>query len=337
MMNHRAGFSDPKSSDGAGINLTVDPEFWEQAFGREAFQSVAAGASKSKKQKAAPAADGDKFAVVATFVPETEEYSAIYRERLERRLADEGLTVAAERSVPMNRGAFGVVAMTQQLPIQQLLVLRPESMNKADFGRALLRFQTRADFETLSKPDGEKKPSIISAEPGGNVIYKALMAPSDLALAFPDLQNPLFRASQGLVHDRFCTNAPKGLDKIQPLMCISNNGEMNNLSQLYQLMANDADFRKFLGLDSRSMEGTTAPVNLWDETVTGRVPLSDSCVCVVQSLLPPLWQRPPIVAVLTFTCCLLFTCGFFLSFGKVSSQRLPSVFVGAPSATTHVA
>ncbi len=44
---------------------------------------------------------------------------------------------------------------------------------KERFERALLRFQTRADFETLSKPEGTKKPSIISAEPGGNVIYKA--------------------------------------------------------------------------------------------------------------------------------------------------------------------
>ena len=45
------------------------------------------------------------------------------------------------------------------------------------------------------------------------------MAPSDIAYAFPDLQHPLFRASHGLIHDRFCTNAPTGLDKARVAVC----------------------------------------------------------------------------------------------------------------------
>ena len=48
-------------------------------------------------------------------------------------------------------------------------------MPQGEFEAALLRFQTRADFETLSRPDGDKKPSIISAEPRGNVIYKVFI------------------------------------------------------------------------------------------------------------------------------------------------------------------
>jgi glutamate synthase domain-containing protein 1 len=241
MMNHRSGFSDPKSSDGAGMNVKLDPRFWEYAFGSEAFYAGAgAVANKSSSNSSnnsggKPTISSSDFAVVATFVPETPDYRAIYDERLVRRLADEGLSVSAARDVPMNRSVFGVVAMTQQLAIVQLLVHRPAGMDPDHFGRALLRFQTRTDFETLGKAEGEKKPSLISAEPGGNVIYKALMASSDLALAFPDLQHPLFKASHGLIHNRFCTNAPKGLDKVQPLMCIANNGEMNNLSLLYQV------------------------------------------------------------------------------------------------------
>ena len=42
-------------------------------------------------------------------------------------------------------------------------------------------------------------------------------------------------------------------------------------------MSNDADFRTFLGLDGSSSQR----VNLWDETTSGRVSLSDSCVVVV--------------------------------------------------------
>ena len=256
-MKHRAGFSDPTSSDGAGINLKVDPRFWEGAF-----------PGTFSKEKGAT----DGYAVVATFWPENAADAVAYGDRLTHRLEAEGLAVAAFRDVPMNTDVFGVAAMAQQLPIRQYLVHRPGGMAGGDFEMALLKFQTRTDYETLQSRGTDKKPSIISAEPDGHVIYKGLMSPNDLAAAFPELADPAFRASQGLVHNRFCTNAPKGLDKIQPLSVISNNGEMNSLPILYQFMTNDQAFQGFLGLDIGSGE----KARLWDETAAGKVALSDS-------------------------------------------------------------
>ena len=252
LMAHRAGYADPKSCDGAGINLKIDAEFWKNKFPN--FKDVF---------------EDNNYAIVASFIPEEAKAGEKYIARFEKHLINEGLTLSAKREVPMNREHFGVVATTQQLPIMQFLVLRPTDMPSAKFEAALLRFQTRMDYETLKSTwDLEKKPSIISAEPDGNVIYKGLMAPSDLANAFPDLKDPLCKASRGLVHDRFCTNAPKGLDKIQPLSIIANNGEMNSLSSLYQFMTNDSSFLDFLGLEESA--------KLWDETLEGEVPLSDS-------------------------------------------------------------
>ena len=62
---------------------------------------------------------------------------------------------------------------------------------------------------------------------------------------------------------------PRGWDKIQPLSVISNNGEMNSLSLLFQFMSNDIEFQAFLGLKDTNPK-------LWDETQSGKVALSDS-------------------------------------------------------------
>ena len=114
-------------------------------------------------------------------------------------LGKRGLTFSETRNVPMDWDRFGVVASTQQLPVTQFLVPRPEKMTITDFERSFCyAFKQRVDYETLRSTWGlTKKPSIISAEPNGNVIYKGLMAPSDLAEAFPDLKDPLYKASQG--------------------------------------------------------------------------------------------------------------------------------------------
>ena len=66
-MAHRAGYADPKSCDGAGINLKIDDGFWKDKFPEHCEQIVP-----------------DGYAVIASFVPESSNAYTEYAQRIHK-------------------------------------------------------------------------------------------------------------------------------------------------------------------------------------------------------------------------------------------------------------
>ncbi|HKE49737.1 MAG TPA: glutamate synthase large subunit, partial [Rhodanobacteraceae bacterium] len=198
--------ADGVSSDGCGL-LMYRPQAWLRALAADSG--------------IAPA---DRFAAGLVFLsPDTEAADRAIAE-VDRRIADEGLTVAGWRDVPVDVSVCGTEAARSLPRIAQIFVDAPAGLGEDAFGRALFRARRLA---TNALADDEHFYAVtLSASTIG---YKAMVLPGALKRFYPDLARPELEVSAIVFHLRFSTNTLPQWRLAQPFRHLAHNGEINTI------------------------------------------------------------------------------------------------------------
>ena len=209
-LTHRGGVdADGASGDGAGIAVQLPAEF----FAREA-RRLNSGFQPHWRT-----------AVGVFFFPTDGVTRAKAMFAAEEAVRNNGLYVAGWRQVPVNPDALGPQARESQPAIWHLLVAQPADQER-EFEQIL--YLTRKEIERRIAEAGIADCYIPSFS-SRNIIYKGLMAPSQLGIFYKDLVDPEFKTSAALYHQRYSTNTSPTWFLAQPFRLVAHNGEINTL------------------------------------------------------------------------------------------------------------
>jgi len=210
-LEHRGGTdADGASGDGAGV-LTQLP-----------YDLIAA----ELKELGLPIPAPGDMGLAQCFLPVDVEQSQVARRLIEQVLAQAGIALIRWRAVPTDNSTLGARALTTKPALWQAIVARPESIAPGDaWERALylarreIRRQARNQALLIYQPS-------FSAR---TVVYKGLMAAHQLDAFYLDLQNPLYRTTLVVFHQRYSTNTMPTWELAQPFRLVCHNGEINTL------------------------------------------------------------------------------------------------------------
>ena len=208
-LTHRGASGDGHgSADGAGL-LTAIP--WSLLAGE------------------LPAAFHDAGAVRALgmcFLPTAGEREA--RTVLTEALEAEGWGDISWRPVPHDGSVLGSTEAASRPAIWQLAAMHQGTprWSEAAVERSLYRARVIAERQ-LGERDLASA-AIVSLSTH-TVVYKALVAPADLATFYPDLVDARFQTTFALFHQRFSTNTFPQWSLAQPFRVLAHNGEINTI------------------------------------------------------------------------------------------------------------
>jgi glutamate synthase (ferredoxin) len=209
-LTHRGGVdADGSSGDGAGISTQLPTAF----FAREARRLNSNFNSDWK------------IAVGVFFLPQDGVARARAMFIAEEAVRDRGLYVAGWRQVPLEEKALGPQARETQPAIWHLLIAQPADQER-EFEQLLYLARKEIERRLLeAKIDRCYIPSFSSR----NIVYKGLLAPSQLSVFYRDLSDPQFVTSAALFHQRYSTNTSPSWFLAQPFRLVAHNGEINTL------------------------------------------------------------------------------------------------------------
>jgi glutamate synthase (NADPH/NADH) large chain/glutamate synthase (ferredoxin) len=209
-LTHRGGVdADGSSGDGAGISLQLPSAF----FAREA-RRLNSGFNPAWK-----------IAVGVLFLPQDGLARARAMFIAEEVVRDRGLYVAGWRQVPLEENALGPQARETQPAIWHLLIAQPADQER-EFEQVLYLARKEIERRLMeAKIDRCYIPSFSSR----NIVYKGLLAPSQLGVFYRDLGDPELVTSAALFHQRYSTNTSPSWFLAQPFRLVAHNGEINTL------------------------------------------------------------------------------------------------------------
>ncbi len=211
-LTHRGGVdADGASGDGAGILIQLPSAF----FAREA-------------RRLNSSFDSDwKTAVGVFFLPRDGVARAQAMYIAEEVVHARGLFLAGWRQVPLNEKALGPQARETQPAIWHMLVGQPADQER-DFEQLL--YLTRKEIERrLGESNPQAAATYIASFSSRNIVYKGLLAPSQLGVFYKDLSDADFVTSAALFHQRYSTNTSPSWFLAQPFRLVAHNGEINTL------------------------------------------------------------------------------------------------------------
>ena len=278
-LTHRgAQDADAETSDGAGI-LTQIPR---TLFHNE-LQALA---------------HPDDLAVGMVFLPSQAHAPDAYtksRAIIEQALTEVHLPLLGWRTPPINYDVLSVRARETAPTIEQVLVTKPEHLASENYEREL--YYARRLIEQRLREAQISECYIVSFS-HRTLIYKGLLAPSELARFYLDLADPRYTSAIAVFHQRYSTNTFPSWPLAQPLRLLAHNGEVNTVQGNRNWMA--------------ASEGTLSSP-LWGERIKDLLPViqpgtvSDSAqldnvlellTCsgrgllhAMQMLVPPAWEQ----------------------------------------------
>ena len=208
-LTHRGATGDGHgSADGAGV-LTAVPWAWLATALPVAFQ-------RGHDPRAAgmcffPAAAGDAA-------------RAIVAEALE----DEGWGQLVWREVPIDASVLAPAERASLPHIQQVFALHQSSPMWPASRQDRSLYRARLAAEARLAQAGLHDAAIVSLSLR-TIVYKALVAPADLARFYPDLADPGFATPFTVFHQRFSTNTFPQWALAQPFRSLAHNGEINTI------------------------------------------------------------------------------------------------------------
>jgi glutamate synthase domain-containing protein 2/glutamate synthase domain-containing protein 1/glutamate synthase domain-containing protein 3 len=209
-LTHRGGVdADGASGDGAGVLIQLPSAF----FAREA-QRLNSNFNPTWK-----------IAVGVFFLPQEGVRRARAMYLAEEAVHNRGLYVAGWRQVPLDESAQGPQARETQPAIWHLLVAQPADQER-EFEQLL--YLTRKEIERRLAEAGIEDCYIPSFS-SHNIVYKGLLAPSQIGAFYRDLEDPDFVTSAALFHQRYSTNTSPSWYLAQPFRLVAHNGEINTL------------------------------------------------------------------------------------------------------------
>ncbi len=209
-LTHRGGVdADGASGDGAGILIQLPSAF----FAREA------------RRLNSSFNPNWKIAVGVFFLPQDGMARARAMFIADEAVHNRGLVLAGWRQVPLDEQALGPQAHETQPAIWHMLVAQPGDQVR-EFEQLL--YLTRKEIERRLAEAGIGECYIPSFS-SRNIIYKGLLAPSQLGNFYRDLRDPECVTSAALFHQRYSTNTSPSWFLAQPFRLVAHNGEINTL------------------------------------------------------------------------------------------------------------
>ncbi|MEO1203325.1 MAG: glutamate synthase large subunit, partial [Pseudomonadota bacterium] len=205
-LTHRGAVAaDGKTGDGCGLLIRAPVEFLRERAKDAGIELV------------------ERFAAGTIFLPQDEAEAADAREVIAAAVRASDLEVAGFREVPTNPDVCGELALKTLPRIEQLFVNAPEGMARGPFNRGLFLARRRAENRLRGSS------TYICSLSSVTISYKGMIMPSMLAEFYPDLKDPLMKASVCLFHQRFSTNTLPEWRLAQPFRFLAHNGEINTI------------------------------------------------------------------------------------------------------------
>ena len=205
---HRgASGAEVDTGDGAGILVQIPHAFLQGEAGAAGFALPEAG----------------HYAVGLVFLPRDDDDAVKAKARVETLAAEENLRVLGWRTVPIECGGVGSVALGAKPTIVQLFVAPAgEWRDTMALERQAFVLRKRVEHEV----DGLYFPSLSAR----TLVYKGMLTSLQLRQFFPDLRHPAFASALALVHSRFSTNTFPSWPLAHPYRYLAHNGEINTVA-----------------------------------------------------------------------------------------------------------
>jgi glutamate synthase domain-containing protein 2/glutamate synthase domain-containing protein 1/glutamate synthase domain-containing protein 3 len=244
--------------------------------------------------------DPADLAVGMIFLPSQERSPATYEESrriIEQTLTETGLVFLGWRTPPIDHSILGSRARATAPTIAQVLLSRPANLSSDSYVRTLYYARRLIERRLYTAQIAD---CYIASLSHTTLIYKGLLAPSDLPRFYRDLDDPRYTSALAVFHQRYSTNTFPSWPLAQPVRMLAHNGEINTV----QGNSNWMKARE---------EGLTSP--LWGDQIKDLLPViqpgtnSDSAqldnvlellslsdrdlLHSMQMLIPPAWEHDP--------------------------------------------
>ncbi|GIV83967.1 MAG: glutamate synthase [Candidatus Roseilinea sp.] len=209
---HRGALdADGKSGDGAGVLCSLPSTLINRELERVGQQAHRPG----------------DVAVGMMFLPRDASANARTREIIAAELERRELQVLMWRTVMHEPNVLGKRALEMLPDIQQVIVERPYGFRtELEFDQQL--YLVRRRIENAVKAAGIEGFYVCSFS-CRTLVYKALVSATQLRRFYIDLNDPDFKVSHVIFHQRYSTNTFPSWEKAQPFRFLCHNGEINTV------------------------------------------------------------------------------------------------------------
>ncbi|HEY6409252.1 MAG TPA: glutamate synthase subunit alpha, partial [Ktedonobacteraceae bacterium] len=171
----------------------------------------------------------DDLAVGMIFLPSQERFPIANiqcRHIIEQTLNEVGLLLLLWRDPPIDNTLLGARARTTAPSIAQALLKCPRQLTEQQRERTL--YYARRLIERRLQQAQMKDCYIVSLS-STTIVYKGLLAPTELARFYLDLADPRFGSAFAIFHQRYSTNTFPSWALAQPMRQLAHNGEINTI------------------------------------------------------------------------------------------------------------
>jgi glutamate synthase (NADPH/NADH) large chain len=134
------------------------------------------------------------------------------------------LKVVFKRDVPVDKNALGKQALETLPNIVQLFIVPNSIMATNRFDALLYLSRKESEHELVNDRD-----FYIASMSSKVLSYKGLVMPTHIKEFYKDFQDPNFKISFSLFHQRFSTNTLPEWRLAQPFRAVAHNGEINSV------------------------------------------------------------------------------------------------------------
>ncbi|HEX7734736.1 MAG TPA: glutamate synthase large subunit [Ktedonobacteraceae bacterium] len=163
------------------------------------------------------------------FLPSESEAPDAYvgaRVIIEETLAELHLPLLSWRNPPLDLAVPGTGARASMPSIVQVVMVRPARLSADEFERELYHARRLIEKRWL---EAEVEEGYITSFSSQTVVYKGLLAPSELARFYLDLSDERYVSSFAILHQRYSTNTFPSWSRAQPMRFLAHNGEINTI------------------------------------------------------------------------------------------------------------
>ncbi len=216
---HRGAFdADGRSGDGAGVLCSIPHTLINRELERIGQRAHRPG----------------DIALGMLFLPRDPALNAQARGIIANELERNGLQTLTWRTVVHEPNVLGRHAFETLPDIQQVLIERPDAMrSELEFDQFLFLVRSRIQSRIFREAGARRHASLpgfyIPSMSCRTVTYKALVSAPQLRRFYLDLNDPDFKVSHVLFHQRYSTNTLPTWERAQPFRFMCHNGEINTL------------------------------------------------------------------------------------------------------------
>lgn len=274
-MTHRGGIAaDGKTGDGCGLLLQM-PDGFMRALAREACDTELT----------------DSYAVGSVMLNTDNALAERARRVIAEEIAEQGLCLQGWRTVPVNTGCLGPIALASLPVFEHFFVNNTPDLPLEQLNARL--FMARRKMEQRLRDDEAFYVASLST---GVIAYKGLMMPVDLPRFFTDLADPRLETAICVFHQRFSTNTLPKWHLAQPFRMLAHNGEINTVvgNRNWSVARTTKfktpllpDLEQVAPLVNREGSDSSSLDNMLEVLTLGGIDLHRA----IRMLVPPAWQN----------------------------------------------